>query len=297
MSTATPTISAALVKELRERTSAGMMECKRALQENMGDIEKAIKYMREKGQAKADKKADRIAAEGTIVILISSDQKQGVLMEINCETDFVGRDSHFINFAQAAAQKILSANIHTLEDALNLKLDSGETIDEMRRDLVSKLGENIQIRRFVNKTSKHQLISYVHGGRIGALVELEGGDANLGKDIAMHIVASHPLVINPQDVPQEVIQTEKDIFSAQALASGKPANIVEKMIEGRIKKYVDEISLLGQPFVKNPDQSVGNLLDQHKAKVHSFTRYAVGEGIEKKVEDFAEAVMAQVRGS
>lgn len=290
-------ISAALVKELRERTSAGMMECKRALVESNGNIDEAIKSMREKGQAKADKKADRIAAEGIVVSLISPDQKQGILMEINCETDFVGRDSHFVSFAQAAAQKILSANIHTMDEVLNLKLDSGETIEETRRALVSKLGENIQIRRFVNKTTQHQLISYVHGGRIGALVELEGGDADLGKDIAMHIVASHPLVINPQDVPEEVIRAEKEIFSAQALASGKPANIVEKMIEGRIKKYVDEISLLGQPFVKNPDQSVGNLLDQHKAKVHSFTRYAVGEGIEKKVEDFAEAVMAQVRGS
>lgn len=293
----TPNISAALVKELRERTSAGMMECKRALVESNGNIEEAIKSMREKGQAKADKKADRIAAEGIIVALISPDQKQGLLMEINCETDFVGRDAHFVNFAQAAAEKILSAKIHTLDDALNLKLDSGETIDETRRELVSKLGENIQIRRFVNKTSKHQLISYVHGGRIGALVELEGGDVNLGKDIAMHIVASNPLVVNPQDVSEEIILAEKEIFSAQALASGKPANIVEKMIEGRIKKYVDEISLLGQPFVKNPDQSVGDLLNQHKAKVHGFTRYAVGEGIEKKVEDFAEAVMAQVRGS
>ncbi len=292
----TPTISAALVKELRERTSAGMMECKRALVESQGNIEEAIKAMREKGQAKADKKADRIAAEGIIVTLISPDQKQGILIEINCETDFVGRDSHLINFAQAAAQKILAANIQTIEDSLNLKLDSGHTIEETRRELVSKLGENIQIRRFVNKTSQHQLVSYVHSGRIGALVELEGGDTNLGKDISMHIVASHPIVINPQDVSQEVIQAEKDIFSAQALASGKPANIVEKMIEGRIKKYVDEISLLGQPFVKNPDQSVGALLNEHKAKVHSFTRYAVGEGIEKKVEDFAEAVMAQVRG-
>lgn len=293
----TPNISAALVKELRERTSAGMMECKRALVESNGNIEEAIKSMREKGQAKADKKADRIAAEGIIVALISPDQKQGLLMEINCETDFVARNGDFIDFAKETTQKALLIKAQTSNEILNLKLDSGETIEERRRTLVSKLGENIQIRRFIHKISQHHLVSYVHGGRIGALVELEGGNAELGKDIAMHIVASNPLVVNPQDVSEEIILAEKEIFSAQALASGKPANIVEKMIEGRIKKYVDEISLSGQPFVKNPDQSVGDLLNQHKAKVHGFTRYAVGEGIEKKVEDFAEAVMAQVRGS
>lgn len=294
---ATPTISAALVKELRERTSAGMMECKRALEENGGDIEKAIQHMREKGLAKADKKADRVAAEGIIVALVSSDKKHGLLMEVNCETDFVARADDFIHFAKASAAKMLSEKADNLETAVNLKLDSGETIEETRRALVSKLGENIQIRRHVTKNSKHQLISYVHSHRIGALVEMEGGDEVLGKDIAMHIVATHPLVIHPQEVSKEVIQKEKDIFSAQASQSGKPANIIEKMIEGRIKKFLDEVSLLGQPFVKNPDESVGKLLEQHKAKVLSFTRYAVGEGIEKKTTDFAKEVMDQVRGN
>jgi elongation factor Ts len=290
-------ISAALVKELRERTSAGMMECKRALEENQGDIEKAVKFLRERGQAKADKKSGRIAAEGIIVAYISPDQQHGILMEINCETDFVARADDFIAFAQSSAQKILSENTQTLETALTLKLDSGESIEETRHALVAKLGENIQIRRFVNISSQYQLICYVHGNRIGALVELEGGDAALGKDIAMHIVASNPLVIHPQDVAEEIINNEKTIFSVQASASGKPANIVEKMIEGRIKKFLDEISLLGQPFVKNPDETVGQLLTQHKAKIHSFTRFAVGEGIEKQTTDFAGEVMAQVRGS
>jgi elongation factor Ts len=294
----TPTpISAALVKELRERTSAGMMECKRALEESQGDIEKAIKTMREKGLAKAEKRAGHIAAEGIIVSLISADKKHGILMEINSETDFVARADDFIHFAQSAAKKMLSEKSANLETALTLKLDSGETIEETRRALLSKLGENIQIRRFVNISSNHQLVSYVHGNRIGALVDIEGGDEVLGKDIAMHIVASHPLVVSPKDVPEDLIQKEKDIFSAQAANSGKPANIIEKMVHGRIQKFLDEVSLLGQPFVKNPDETIGKLLDQHKAKIYSFTRYAVGEGIEKKVTDFAQEVMAQVRGS
>jgi elongation factor Ts len=290
-------ISAALVKELRERTSAGMMECKRALEESGGDIEKAIKTMREKGLAKAEKRAGHIAAEGLITALLSSDKKHGILMEINCETDFVARAEDFISFAQSAAQKILSAQSATVEEALTLTLDAGETIDDARRALVSKLGENIQIRRFVNVSTSHTLVTYIHGNRIGTLVEMEGGNETLGKDIAMHIVASHPLVVSPQDVPQELIQKEKDIFSAQAASSGKPANIIEKMVAGRIQKFLDEVSLQGQPFVKNPDHSAGKLLDDHKAKVFSFTRYAVGEGIEKKVTDFAQEVMAQVRGS
>jgi elongation factor Ts len=293
----TPIISASLVKTLRERTNAGMMECKRALEENSGDIEKAIEAMRKSGQAKADKKVGRITAEGIILALISTDQKHGIILEINCETDFVARDTNFLSFAKSIAEKTLSSKENTIEGILNLRLESGESVDEARRSLVSKIGENIQIRRFIRKDSSHTLTSYVHGGRIGALVEIEGGDANLAKDIAMHIVASNPLVINPTEVSQEIIANEKEIFSAQALSSGKPANIIEKMIEGRIKKFLDEISLMGQPFVKNPDETVGKLLENNKAKVYSFVRFAVGEGVEKKTENFAEEVMAQVRGS
>jgi len=290
------TISAALVKTLRDRTSCGMMECKRALEEAQGDIEKAVEILRKSGHAKADKKTG-IAAEGIIVGLLSTDKKLGVLIEVNCQTDFVARDHSFLSFAQSVAEKALESKSATVDALLAQKLNSTETIEEARRGLVAKIGENIQIRRLSLLQSKHQLVSYIHNGRIGAMLDLEGGDESLGKDIAMHIVASNPLVVNPSEISQELIDKEKEIFSAQAATSGKPANIIEKMVEGRIKKYLDEISLMGQPFVKNPDETVGKLLENAKAKVTTFVRFAVGEGIEKKVENFAEEVMAQVKGS
>ncbi|HEV2614725.1 MAG TPA: translation elongation factor Ts [Gammaproteobacteria bacterium] len=292
----TTAISASLVKDLRERTGAGMMECKRALQESHGDIEKAIEAMRKSGQAKADKKADRIAAEGVIVIRISDDQKRAIILEVNSETDFVSRDVNFLNFANLVADTAISKNIESLENLLTASVGN-ETVDETRKHLVAKIGENIQVRRFAALKSNHIVGGYVHGGRIGALIELEGGDAALGKDIAMHIVANNPLVVNPSEVSVDLINKEKEIFSAQAATSGKPANIIEKMVEGRIKKYLDEISLVGQPYVKDPDNTVGKILESHKAKPHHFVRFKVGEGIEKKTENFAEEVMAQVRGS
>lgn len=297
MTTATTNISAALVKELRERTGAGMMECKRALQENNGNIDQAIEAMRKSGQAKADKKSDRITAEGVIMIRISDDLKRAVMLEINSETDFVSRDTNFLNFANTVADLAISQNIQNLDNLLSAKIND-ETVDETRKHLVAKIGENIQVRRFTALNSANYLIGgYVHGGRIGALVELEGGDATLGKDIAMHIVANNPLVVLPAQVSQDLISKEKEIFSAQAATSGKPANIIEKMVDGRIKKYLDEVSLVGQMYVKDPDSTVGKILDAQKAKVHQFTRFAVGEGVEKKTENFAEEVMAQVRGS
>jgi elongation factor Ts len=290
-------ISAALVKELRERTGAGIMECKRALVDAQGDIEKAIEIMRKSGQAKANKKAGRTAAEGVALILVSEDQKEGIALEINCETDFVARDTHFVEFAELTAKTALSSKAQDLDTLLSTKLGNGETIDETRHALVAKIGENIQVRRYIRKKSSHKLIGYVHGSRIAALVELEGGNDALGKDIAMHIIASNPMVINPSEVPAELLDKEKEIYTAEAQSSGKPANIIQKMTEGRINKFLAEVSLVGQPFVKDPDKTVGALLKEAHANVHGFIRIAVGEGIEKKVEDFAEAVMKQVEGS
>lgn len=290
------TISASLVKTLRDRTSAGMMECKRALTETKGDIEAAVELLRKSGQAKADKKT-AVAAEGVILGLISPDKKQGLLIEVNCQTDFVARDNSFLKFAQSVAEKALESKTSDPESLLTQKLTPTETIDEARRALVATIGENIQIRRLSYIQAKNALTVYSHNGRIGSIVDIEGGDEDLGKDIAMHIVASQPLVVNPSEISQDLINKEKEIFSAQAAASGKPANIIEKMVEGRIQKFLGEVSLLGQPFVKNPDETVGKLLEKSHAKVNSFVRYAVGEGIEKKEENFAEEVMAQVRGS
>lgn len=292
------TISAKQVQELRERTGAGLMDCKRALENANGEINAAIELMRKSGQAKADKKAGRVAAEGIILLLTSKDHKFGVIVEINCETDFVARDEQFMRFAEAVIAQALLAkakDVATLQ-ALPLVGSSGQTIEEARQALVAKIGENIQIRRVALIESKERVASYVHGGRIGVLVDLEGGDEQLGKDLAMHIAANNPLVVNRNQVPADVIENERGIFNAQAQSSGKPPAILEKMVEGRINKFLDEVSLLGQPFVKDPDKTVEKLLEQAKAKVNSFVRFAVGEGIEKQTEDFVDAVMAQVRG-
>jgi elongation factor Ts len=294
MSTA---ISASLVKELRERTGAGMMECKRALEESKGDINAAIEHMRKTGQAKADKKAGRVTAEGLILLRISDDTKHGILLEINSETDFVARDTNFVDFANAVAEQAIKHNAESIDALLALKLANGETVEQQRQSLVAKLGENIQLRRYQRVDSSRKLAGYVHGGRIAALVEFEGGDATLGKDIAMHIVANNPQFIKSEQVPAAVINKEKEIFSAQAAASGKPANIIEKMVEGQVKKYLEEISLINQPFLKDPEQTIGKLLNHANANVYSFVRFAVGEGIEKKTDNFAEEVMAQVKGS
>ncbi|MBP9722963.1 MAG: elongation factor Ts [Gammaproteobacteria bacterium] len=291
-------ITATMVKELRERTGAGMMECKKALQESKGDLDLAIENMRKAGQAKADKKSSRTAAEGVICIKITDDAKQAVILEINCETDFVARDSGFLGFVKLSADTALENGVADEQQLLNQKANGAETIEETRRNLISKIGENINVRRLASlKSQTGRVGSYLHGDRIGVLVEMEGGSASLAKDVAMHIAAAAPVVVSPADVSQETIDKEREIFSAQAAQSGKPAEIIEKMVSGRINKFLDEVSLLGQPFIKNPETTVGKLLKAENAKVISFVRYQVGEGIEKKQENFAEEVMAQVKGS
>lgn len=288
-------ITAALVKTLRERSGAAMMDCKRALVASNGDIEEAIEAMRKSGQAKADKKADRIVAEGVISIKRSVDGKKAVMADVNCETDFVARDDHFKDFADLLTETALAQGLSDVETVMLAASSSGETVDEARRALITKVGENVQVRRLTVLESIGSVGTYIHGGRIGVLVNLSTDNDSLAKDIAMHIAATNPVVINPSEVPAELVAKERDIFAAQAATSGKPADIVEKMIQGRIKKYLDEISLLGQPFVKDSDTTVGQLLAKHGATVLHFTRFAVGEGVEKKVDNFVEEVMAQAR--
>jgi len=292
-------ITAALVKELRERTGAGMMECKKALVESNGDIEAAIEEMRKSGQAKAAKKAGRIAAEGAVVVRIGDDGKRGVMVEVNCETDFVAKDTSFAAFADAVAERALASGVADLESLGALPVRDGEdtSIAAAREALVTKIGENIQVRRIVRFDDvQGQLHSYRHGVRIGVIVELEGGDETLGRDLAMHVAASNPMCVSADEVPAETMAKEREIFRVQALESGKPENIVDKIIEGRVRKYLEEVTLLGQAFVKDPDTTVAKLLDQAGAKVRRFARVEVGEGIEKKTGNFADEVMAQVRG-
>ncbi len=288
-------ITAAMVKELRERTGAGMMECKKALTESAGEMEAAIELMRKSGQAKADKKASRVAAEGTVVALLTDDRKQGVLLEVNCETDFVAKDAQFQQFTNDVANVVLAEEPSDVETLMNCKLATGDTVGATRLALVSKIGENIQVRRFeIMTASSGMLGTYMHGTRIGVMVELEGGTDELCKDIAMHIAASRPMCVDEDGVSAEVLQKEKEIFIAQAEDSGKPSDIIEKMVQGRLKKFLGEVTLLGQPFVKDPDKNVAKLLKENSATVVTFNRYEVGEGIEKRSENFAEEVMAQV---
>jgi len=291
-------ITATMVKELRERTGAGMMECKRMLTETGGDMESAIDLMRKSGAAKADKKAGRVAADGKVVITVSGDGKEGSIVEINCETDFVAKDENFINFTAAVGARVLADKPADVEALSAMPLDSGETVEEVRANLVAKIGENMQVRRFeVVASGAGQVYAYSHGVRIGVAVAMTGGDEALGKDVAMHIAASRPVCISENEVPAETLDKEKEILIAQAEGSGKPMEIIEKMVEGRMRKYLAEITLVGQPFVKDPDQAVGQLLKAAGAEVTAFIRYEVGEGIEKKQEDFAAEVMAQVKGS
>jgi len=292
-------ITASLVKELRDRTGAGMMECKKALTETDGDIEAAIELMRKSGQAKAAKKAGRIAAEGLIVIKLSDDSKKAAMVEVNCETDFVAKDDNFSSFAAAVGERVLDSDVADVESLLKQPLHAGEdtTIEMAREALVAKLGENMTVRRFVRVESSGTIGAYLHGTRIGVMVDLEGGDAELAKDIAMHVAATNPICVSAEDVPADRVEKEREIFRAQAAESGKPAEIVEKIVDGRIRKFFEEVTLTGQPFVKDPDISVGKLADKAGAKVAGFHRFEVGEGIEKKQEDFAAEVMAQARGS
>jgi elongation factor Ts len=284
-------VSAALVKELRERTGAGMMDCKKALDETQGDLDAAIEFLRVKGMAGADKKAGRVAAEGVIAIAISDDKKSAAIAEVNCETDFVAKGDEFQGFANEVAAIALAKQMVSIEDLGNQAMSSGKTIDETRRALVAKIGENMQIRRVeLVATDSGEIGSYQHGEKIGVVVAMNQGNDALIRDVAMHVAATKPQAISADDLDQAVVQKERDILTDQAKESGKPMDIIEKMIEGRIRKFLQEITLLGQPFVKDPDQTVEALLKQSNATVTRFIRLEVGEGIEKQTVNFAEEV-------
>ena len=289
-------IKPALVKELRERTGAGMMDCKRALVEAAGDIDLAADVLRKAGQAKADKKASRVAAEGQV--LIKSDHAAGrhVIVEVNSETDFVAKDENFRGFLELVADLILNRKPASVEELMQLPAD-GRSLEEARQALVAKVGENIAVRRFQRVETSATVGPYLHMGRIGVLLELEGGNADLARDLAMQIAATSPRYVAPENVPQEELAKEREILSAQAAAEKKPPEIVAKMVEGRLKKHLEEITLTGQPFVKDPDRRVRELLAANSARVKGFLRYEVGEGIEKKASDFVQEVMAQASQS
>ena len=290
-------ISASMVKELRDRTGAGMMDCKKALQEAAGDIDAAIDVMRKSGIAKAAKKAGRIAAEGTIVVKPDQTGNQAMILEVNCETDFVAKDENFQSFSSQLADALLEQPGATADSAGELPLHNTgtQTVEDTRQQLVTKLGENISIRRFarLNKTAGGTLGIYLHGIRIGVIVDLSTDNPGLARDLAMHIAASNPLCVNEEDVAPQVLENERQIQLAQARQSGKPDEIIEKMVSGRIKKFLRENTLTGQTFVKDPDTSVAALLKANNASVNGFIRYEVGEGIEKKADNFAAEVMQQ----
>jgi elongation factor Ts len=288
-------IPASMVKELRERTGAGMMECKKALVESDGNLETAIEIMRKAGLAKATKKAGRIAAEGLIVI--QQNNNQAAMIEVNCETDFVAKGDDFKQYCDAVATTVLQKTPSNLTALMDMPLVGTEkTVEQARQELIAKIGENINVRRFsLMNTEQRNFGVYLHGTRIGVLVDMHGGEPELAKDIAMHIAASRPICVTAEQVPADIIAKEKEIYRAQAAASGKPADIIEKMVNGRLKKYLAEVTLLGQPFIKDSDQTVEKLLKQHKATVNHYERFEVGEGIEKKSDNFVDEVMQQVQ--
>jgi elongation factor Ts len=290
-------ITAEAVKQLRERTGAGMMECKKALVETQGDLDAAAELMRKRGLAKADKKAARIAAEGVIAIAASADGRAAAMVEVNCETDFVAREHDFRAFATEVAAVALAQRPASLAALLTLPLASGASVDERRRTLVAKIGENIGLRRYAVLEARGRVGAYVHGTRIGALVATQGAAAPLAHDLAMHVAASNPQYLSPAHVAPEVIAKEREVLTEQARAQGKPPEIVAKMVEGRLRKTLNELTLTGQPFVKDPDISIEKLLKAAAATVTSFQRFEVGAGIEKRQEDFVAEVMAQVKGS
>jgi elongation factor Ts len=287
-------ITAQRVKELRDMTGLGMMECKKALTETGGDIKAAEDLLRIKSGAKASKAAGRVASEGMVAAYIAPDGKSGALVEVNCETDFVARNEDFIKFSRDLAQLVAAQGVTDIEALASIGLPGGESVEEFRKALVMKLGENISVRRFARHATEGRLASYLHGAKIGVMVDYAGGDETLGRDLAMHIAASKPLCVSSEQVSPELLARERQIYTAQGAESGKPADIVARMVDGRIAKYLAEVTLLGQPFVKNPDETVEKLLASKSAKVNAFTLFVVGEGIEKKTGDFAAEVMAQV---
>jgi len=284
----------AMIKDLRLATGAGMMDCKKALVENGGDAEAATEFLRKKGLAKADKKASRVAAEGKIFTATKDDKT--IMVEVNCETDFVAKDGSFMEFANSVATAALDIGEGDVESLKNVAVD-GSTIEENRQALVARIGENIQVRRFIGRGGNDNTVgSYIHLDRIGVMVEIEGGTEQLAVDIAMHVAAMNPPYAVPEEVEADVLEKEKGILRAQALESGKPPEIVEKMIEGRIRKYLEEICLVSQTYVKTGDKTVGKLLEENGAKMVGFSRIAVGEGIEKKEDNFAEEVAQMAAG-
>lgn len=286
-------ITASLVKELRERTGAGMMECKKMLTETNGDIEAAIEELRKRGAAQADKKAGRIAAEGTIVTLVEGNK--GVAVEVNSETDFAAKNEGFMNFANNVAQAVMQNNPADLDALAASQVAGGQTVEEARQALIQEIGENISVRRFelVQADDGEVVGSYQHGNKISVLTRLSNGTEEMAKDIAMHVAASSPVCVSADEVPADLLAKEREIFAAQAAESGKPPEIMEKMVDGRVRKYLNEVTLLGQSFVKDPDQTVEKLLKSAGAGVLQFVRYEVGQGIEKKEDDFVSEVMAQ----
>ena len=291
-------VTASEVKALRELTGAGMMECKKALTETHGDLDEAIALLRKKGAASAEKKSGRIAAEGVITFAINDEGTTAILVEVNCETDFVAKDNSFKDFSTDLANTLLEGRPESVEDASQLQLAGGATIEATRQELIAKIGENISLRRFeVVQAGPGELAGYVHGSRIGVIIRMGSStEPDLGRDIAMHVAASRPVCIDESEMPDELLKKERDIYTAQAAESGKPPEIVEKMVTGRIKKFLKENTLLGQPFVKNPDESVGDLLSGQQASVVSMSRFEVGEGLEKRSDDFVAEVMAQAQG-
>ena len=289
-------VTADIVRQLRERTGAGMMECKKALLESGADLEAAAELMRKRGLAKADKKAARVAAEGVIAVERAADGRAAAMVEVNCETDFVAREQDFRAFAQTVAREALQSRPASLEALLEIRV-GGESLDERRRALVAKIGENISVRRFTLLSSTGHLGAYTHGSRIGTLVALQGGTAELAHDLALHVAASNPRYLSVREVPPAVLEKEREILIEQARGEGKPPEIVVKMVEGRLRKSLGEITLLGQPFVKDPEVTVEKLLKGAGAEVSAFERFEVGAGIEKKQENFVAEVMAQVKGA
>ncbi|WP_024303105.1 translation elongation factor Ts [Pseudogulbenkiania sp. MAI-1] len=285
-------ITAKMVSDLRAATGLGMMECKKALVEAEGDLAKAEEILRIKSGNKASKMAGRVAAEGIIGSFIEGGV--GALVEVNCETDFVAKDPTFLALAAAAAKAVVAANPADVEALGAVEVD-GQSVEEIRKAAIAKLGENMTIRRFVRYETEGKIATYLHGAKIGVIVDFNGGDEALGKDIAMHIAASKPICVSKDQVPAETLETERRIYTEQAAQSGKPADIVAKMVEGRVSKFLAEVTLLGQPFVKNPDQTVEKLLAEKSASVKAFTMFVVGEGIEKKVVDYAAEVAAAAK--
>lgn len=291
-----PAISADTVKRLREMTGAGMMECKNALKEAAGDMDAAVQVLRKAGRANAEKRAGRIVAEGIVAVSRDEASKTCTIAEINCETDFVSRDEQFIDFVHQLMQALSASDISDMSALNDLTLAGGQSVEETRQALITKIGENIQVRRFEHlRLTGDCSAHYIHNGRIAVVVDMAGGNEDAAKDVALHIAASAPLCVNADDVPAETIAKEEEVYRAQAEKSGKPADIVDKIIQGKMRKYLDSVTLLGQIFVKDTDISVGEFLQRNNATVKDFRRYEVGEGVEKAADNFVDEVMSQAK--